>query len=179
MPVKRTVTKRARSNVARINIPALNTVRREYLLGLARKYEDEVEQLNSLLGDMRSGRDFTQWTLRRTQCLKIAAIYREMADFAFSGDDPEALSEKERGRVDGEFFRAHARCTAAAPFDRKAGGHDEFVHRVLVEPVLQRRVDILESAGAVSVRSTRRIEMRPGRGNRNRQGLGEAFGVLS
>jgi hypothetical protein len=93
MPVKRTVTKRARSNVARINIPALNTVRREYLLGLARKYEDEVD---SLLGDRRHGRDFTQWTLRRTQCLKIAAIYREMADFAFSGDDPEALSEKEK-----------------------------------------------------------------------------------
>jgi hypothetical protein len=92
MPVKRTVTKRARSNVARINIPALNTVRREYLLGLARKYEDEVEQLNSLLCDMRP----TQWRLRRTQCLKIAAIYREMADFAFSGDDPEALSEKEK-----------------------------------------------------------------------------------
>ena len=96
MPVKRTVTKRARSNLARINIPALNTVRREYLLGLARKYEDEVEQLNSLLGDMRPGRDFTQWTVRRTQCLKIAAIYREMADFAFSGDDPEALSAKEK-----------------------------------------------------------------------------------
>jgi hypothetical protein len=95
MPVKRTVTKRARSNVARINIPALNTVRREYLLGLARKYEDEVEKLNSLLGDMRLGRDF-QWTLRRTQCLKIAATYREMADFAFSRDDPEALSEKEK-----------------------------------------------------------------------------------
>jgi hypothetical protein len=94
MPMKRTVTKRARSNVARINILALNTVRREYLLGLARKYEDEVEQLNSLLGDMRLGRDFTQWTFRRTQCLKIAAIYREMADFAFRGDDPEALSEK-------------------------------------------------------------------------------------
>jgi hypothetical protein len=94
MPVKRTVTKRARSNVARINIPALNTVRREYLLGLARKYEDEVERLNSLLGDIRPGRDFTQ--LRRTQCLKIAAVYREMADFAFSGDDPEALSEKEK-----------------------------------------------------------------------------------
>jgi hypothetical protein len=93
MPVKRTVRKRARSNVARINIPALNTVRREYLLGLARKYEDEVERL--LLGE-RSGRDFAQWTLRRTQCLKIAAIYREMADFAFSGDDPEALSEKEK-----------------------------------------------------------------------------------
>jgi hypothetical protein len=92
MPVKRTVTKRARSNVARINIPALNTVRREYLLGLARKYEDEVEQLNSLPGDMRP----TQWRLRRTQCLKIAATYREMADFTFSGDDPEALSEKEK-----------------------------------------------------------------------------------
>jgi hypothetical protein len=29
------------------------------------------------------------------QCL-IAAIYREMADFAFSGDDPEALSKKEK-----------------------------------------------------------------------------------
>jgi hypothetical protein len=96
MPGKRTVTKRARSNVARINIPALNTVRREYLLGLARKYEDEVEKLNSLLGDMRLGRDFGQWRLRRTQCLKIATIYREMADFAFSGDDPEALSEKEK-----------------------------------------------------------------------------------
>jgi len=96
MPVKRTVTKRARSNVARINIPALNTVRREYLLGLARKYEDEVEQLNSLLGDMRPVRDFRQWTVRRTQCLKIAAIYREMADFAFGADDPEALSEKEK-----------------------------------------------------------------------------------
>jgi hypothetical protein len=95
MPVKRTVRKRARSNVAHINIPALNTVRREYLLGLARKYEDEVERLNSRRGE-RSGRDFTQWTLRRTQCLKIAAIYREMADFAFSGDDPEALSEKEK-----------------------------------------------------------------------------------
>jgi hypothetical protein len=94
MPVKRTVTKRARSNVARINIPALNTVRREYLLGLARKYEDEVEQLNSLLGDTRYGRDFTQWTRRRTQCLKIAVVYREMADFAFSADDPEAVSEK-------------------------------------------------------------------------------------
>jgi hypothetical protein len=95
MPMKRTVRKRARSNVARINIPALNTVRREYLLGLARKYEDEVERLNSLLG-VRPGRDFTQWALRRTQCLKIAAIYREMADFAFGGDDPEALSEKEK-----------------------------------------------------------------------------------
>ena len=95
MPVKRTVTKRARSNVARINIPALNTVRREYLLGLARKYEDEVEQLNSFLGDMRPGRDFKH-SVRRTQCLKIAATYREMADFAFSGDDPEALSEKEK-----------------------------------------------------------------------------------
>jgi hypothetical protein len=95
MPVKRTVRKRARSNVARINIPALNTVRREYLLGLARKYEDEVERPNSLLGE-RPSRDFTQWKLRRTQCLKIAAIYREMADFAFSGDDPEALSEKEK-----------------------------------------------------------------------------------
>jgi hypothetical protein len=95
MPVKRTVRKRARSNVARINIPALNTVRREYLLGLARKYEDEVERLNSRLGEWR-GRDFMQWTLRRTQCLKIAAIYREMADFAFSGNDPEALSEKEK-----------------------------------------------------------------------------------
>jgi hypothetical protein len=96
MPMKRTVTKRASSNVVRINIPALNTVRREYLLGLARKYEDEVEQLNSLLGDMRPGRDFTQWKLHRTQRLKIAAIYREMANFAFSGDDPEALSEKEK-----------------------------------------------------------------------------------
>lgn len=94
MPVKRTVTTRARSKVARLNIPALNTVRREYLLGLARKYENEVEQLNSRLGDMRPDRGFTQ--LRRTQCLKIAATYREMADFAFSGDDPEALSEKER-----------------------------------------------------------------------------------
>ena len=93
MPVKRTVTKRARSNVGRVNIPTLNTVRREYLLGLARKYEEEV---NSLVCDMRPGRDFTRWTLRRTQCLKIAAIYREMADFAFSGDDPEALSEKEK-----------------------------------------------------------------------------------
>jgi hypothetical protein len=92
MAVKRTVTKRARSNVARINIPALNSVRREYLLGLARKYEDEVEQLNSLPGDMRPA----QWRLRRTQCLKIAATYREMADFAFSGDDPEALSEKQK-----------------------------------------------------------------------------------
>jgi hypothetical protein len=95
MPVKQTLRKRAHSNVARINIPALNTVRREYLLGLARKYEDEVERMNFLLGERR-GRDFTQSTLRRTQCLKIAAIYREMADFAFSGDDPEALSEKEK-----------------------------------------------------------------------------------
>jgi hypothetical protein len=96
MPVKRTVTTRARSKVARLNIPALNTVRREYLLGLARKYENEVEQLNSPLGGMRPDRGLTQRTLRRTQCLKIAATYREMADFAFSGDDPEALSEKEK-----------------------------------------------------------------------------------
>jgi hypothetical protein len=95
MTVKRTIRKRVRSNAARINIPALNTVRREYLLGLARKYEDEVGRVNSLLG-VRPGRDFTQWTFRRRQCLKIAAIYREMADFAFSGDDPEALSEKEK-----------------------------------------------------------------------------------
>jgi hypothetical protein len=26
----------------------------------------------------------------------IAALYREMADFAFSGNDPEVLSEKEK-----------------------------------------------------------------------------------
>jgi hypothetical protein len=98
------VTKRRRSDPTRINIPALNNVRREYLLGLARNYEAEVEGYkrliadHSLNGQPKRGyaRDFGYWRRRRNDCLRIAAIYRDMAAYAFKADDPRAISERDK-----------------------------------------------------------------------------------
>jgi hypothetical protein len=95
----------AEREAARINIPALNTVRRDYLLDLARKYEEEVEAHKQFIEDhsaedgepKRGFRRLIKSTrFRREQSLKIAAIYREMADHVFKADDPQAISERDR-----------------------------------------------------------------------------------
>jgi ATP/maltotriose-dependent transcriptional regulator MalT len=96
------VTKvKRRQKPAPINIPALNSVRREYLLNLARKYEEEAEQLTRRLTDKTERRLYNKTeldyrTLRRRQCLGMAHCYRGMAEAAFKADDPAALSERDK-----------------------------------------------------------------------------------
>src|SRR5215467_65479 len=51
--------------------------------------------------------------------------------------------------------------------------------RILVEPVLERRFQILESDGAAPGRSAGRKETRPGRRHRDREGLGNALGEFA
>ncbi len=95
------------------------------------------------------------------------------------GQVAEAFAEIERRRVSGERVGADARRAAAAPFDREPDRHDEFVHRILVEPGLERRIEVLESAGANPGRSTGRKEMRPGRPRRDREGFGYALRIFA
>lgn len=104
--------------VKRIDIPALNTVRREYLIGLARKYEEEVEQLTRRLSDQEERNLYRvserkYWSLRRRQCLSIADCYREMAQHAFKADDPAAISERDKLRAKLRAMTVANGCTQA------------------------------------------------------------------
>jgi hypothetical protein len=74
----------------------------------------------------------------------------------------KAFAEIKCRRVGGDGIGADALGTAAAPFDVEAHGGDELVLGILEHAVLERRLDVLKPAGAVSHRPARRIKMRPG-----------------
>ena len=68
----------------------------------------------------------------------------------------EAFAEIERRRVDREAVGADVLRAAAAPFDVEADRHDELVLVILEHAVLERGLDVLESAGAGHDRPARR-----------------------
>ena len=110
-----------------------------------------------------------------------------IADLAGKGERPDpadrkvaqAFAEIKRRRVGGEPVGADILRAAAAPFDIEADRHDEFVLGVLVDAVLEGRLQILKATGAEHQRAAGRIKMRPGRRYRNGEILGDAFGIFA
>src|SRR5579862_164066 len=95
------------------------------------------------------------------------------------GQVAEAFAEIKRRRVYGEPLGADVLRAAAAPFDVEADRCDELMLGILVDAVFERRFQVLEAAGATHHRPAWRIEMRPGRRDRNGEILGDAFGVFA
>src|SRR5581483_6771032 len=91
----------------------------------------------------------------------------------------KSLSEVEGGHIMAESFGADALRAAAAPFNAEPGRHDELVLDILIQPVFESGLQVLEAARPGAQRAARRAETAPDRPDRDAEILGDALGEFT
>lgn len=95
------------------------------------------------------------------------------------GQVAKTFAEIDGRRVGVERIGSDAIGAGAAPFDAQPERHNEFMLRVLEDPILESRIEILKSVSADPGGPARRTEDAVGRADRDRKRFGNPLGKFT